>query len=181
MEKVFRESPALAKGKLPEALKATEAETKAMLDLARKEIVEAQTLSFDSTEFFNRYTQGIDQQFTLTDTATTTLKEQLDGKIADLRGRQLVQSATIVGLIVVATLLAFAVARSVLRPVSHLQATMESLRQGDTSARTRLASTDEIGVLGRQFDTMVDEREAVAAKIKKENDLLNESIIDILR
>jgi methyl-accepting chemotaxis protein len=181
IQKAFRESPDLAKGKLAESLKTTESETRQMLDLARREIVQAQTLNFESAEFFKRYTHGIDQQFALTDVATTTLQEQLDVKIAALRERQLIQSAIIAILIIGATLLAFAVVRSVLRPVSHLFRIMEGLRQGDTSLRARLDSNDEIGELGRQFDTMVEEREAIAARIKKENEELNNSIIDILR
>jgi twitching motility protein PilJ len=35
--------------------------------------------------------------------------------------------------------------------------------------------------LGRQFDIMVDQREAVSAQIRQENEILNDSIIDLLQ
>jgi len=181
IEKAVRESPELAKGELPAALERVESETEKMLELSRDRLISPAVLSYDSAEFFQELTQGIDQQLALTDTVTVELTEQLRQKVDGLRNQQLAQGGLILLIITVAALLGFAIVRSVLQPVAHLRGVMEGLQAGDTSLRANLAGGDEIGELGRQFDTMVDEREAVAARIREENDALNESIIAIMR
>jgi methyl-accepting chemotaxis protein len=73
------------------------------------------------------------------------------------------------------------IARGVTKPTQHLVQTMVKIAQGDRRARARSENTDELGLLARQFDTMVDEREAVNEKLEKENDTLNNSIVAVLR
>ena len=104
--------------------------------------------------------------------------ETIKGDFQFLERMTLVFGAVVV---LVAVLVGWLNARSITRPVTQLQGVMEGLRQGDTTLRARMENTDEIGELGRQFDTMVDEREAVAAKKAAENEALNDSIIEILR
>lgn len=71
--------------------------------------------------------------------------------------------------------------RSITRPVSHLVGVMEKLRAGDSSVRANSQKTDEIGMLARQFDKMVDEREASRKEIEEENERLNESVLSLLQ
>jgi len=47
-------------------------------------------------------------------------------------------------------------------------------------ARARLTSRDEIGELAQQFDQMMDERQAIADRMRIENDNLNNSIVALL-
>lgn len=102
----------------------------------------------------------------------------------------LAQSRTIGNLIFVAVillvmLLVYATViitiRSIVNPVKHLMKVVEKIAQGDTVARANIESFDEIGALGRQFDMMVDQREASNAAIQKENETLNNSIIELLQ
>lgn len=71
--------------------------------------------------------------------------------------------------------------RSIVNPVKHLMKVVEKIAQGDTIARANIQSFDEIGALGRQFDIMLDQREASNAAIQKENETLNNSIIELLQ
>jgi twitching motility protein PilJ len=70
----------------------------------------------------------------------------------------------------IGALMALYFLRTITRPVNHLVGVMDKLAAGDTKVRARLEMFDEIGTLGRQFDLMVDQREAVAEKITREND-----------
>jgi methyl-accepting chemotaxis protein len=73
------------------------------------------------------------------------------------------------------------ITRSITKPVSHLVEVMRKLAHGDVGARAHSRSTDEIGKLSRQFDTMVDEREASRLAIEQENEQLNDSVLLLLQ
>jgi len=121
------------------------------------------------------------EQIKLGEVALTALGSELQATANALRLRQITISAIIFVLIAVGAVLALFVMRTITGPVSHLEDVMEKLRRGDTEVRARLESQDEIGNLARHFDEMVDEREAVAARIKHENDQLNESVLNLLQ
>jgi len=67
------------------------------------------------------------------------------------------------------------------RPLAQLSETVVRLAGGDAAARARIESDDEFGAFGRQLDRMVDEREAVAAQIRNENQQLNDSVLGLLQ
>jgi methyl-accepting chemotaxis protein len=67
-----------------------------------------------------------------------------------------------------ACLLSFFVLRSITKPVSHLVDVMNKLASGDTGVRANMQTFDEVGMMGRQFDMMIDQRELVSAKVQQE-------------
>jgi methyl-accepting chemotaxis protein len=99
----------------------------------------------------------------------------------ELRNR-IIQVALIGGLIALSLggLGVFTAGTRFLRPIEKLSATVRKVSAGDFTARTNLTQGDEIGQLGRQFDTLLDERIAQLAQSQRENDKLNESIVQLL-
>lgn len=83
--------------------------------------------------------------------------------------------------ILLAAGVAYWMTRSITKPVSHLIGVMQKLTQGDATVRARSTQPDEIGKLSRQFDRMVDEREASRKSIEDENEKLNESVLVLLQ
>lgn len=71
-------------------------------------------------------------------------------------------------------------ARSINTPLEHFGAVVAKVARGDKEVRVKLPATDEIGQLGQAFDGMLDERNAVQAKIEKENEDLNNSVVEIM-
>ncbi len=78
-----------------------------------------------------------------------------------------------------ATLLVLLILR-MRRSLTRLQDTVQKVSEGDLSARTRLDTQDELGMLGAAFDKLLDERMATLAAVEKENEQLNESIIALM-
>jgi methyl-accepting chemotaxis protein len=76
---------------------------------------------------------------------------------------------------------AFLMTRSITKPVSHLVSVMQKMTLGDAHVRANSNQPDEIGKLSRQFDKMVDEREASRLAIEKENEQLNDSVLLLLQ
>ena len=71
-------------------------------------------------------------------------------------------------------------ARSINLPLSQVQQTVQKVSAGDLDARTGLQTTDEIGQLAQAFDGMLNDKVAELARAQKENDQLNNSVIEIM-
>jgi twitching motility protein PilJ len=152
-----------------------------ILEMVRKEVAESTRLTMAPGDYFASVTDALGEQLQLSETATAALGASLKEAADALRYDQIVTSAIIVGLMLVGIFLAVFVMRTITGPVGHLQSVMQQLREGDTTARANLETNDEIGVLARHFDEMVNEREAATERIKKENDRLNESVLSLLQ
>jgi methyl-accepting chemotaxis protein len=87
---------------------------------------------------------------------------------------------TLLLMVVIGVVVARMLAGSINRPIAHLQGTVKEVNDGDLDARTRMTSPDELGQLGRAFDNMLDERVATLARAEKENEQLNNSVIDLM-
>ena len=97
--------------------------------------------------------------------------------------RQSLLSALVIALGVVAVA-GFAVSvflRRFLKPIQTLSDTVQKIAGGDNAARSALTEQDEIGDLGRAFDGLLDDRIAAFEKASKENETLNNSVIDLLQ
>jgi methyl-accepting chemotaxis protein len=87
---------------------------------------------------------------------------------------------TAMGVLLLAAALIYFFARAFLRPVDQLQSTVQKLGAGDFSARSKLATRDELQDLGDALDKMLDERLESLAKAQAENERLNNSVIALL-
>lgn len=102
--------------------------------------------------------------------------------LAELNRASLLR-ATLVGLGVL-LLAGFAVSQFLkrfLKPIDQLAGTVSAVAAGNSDARSRLTVNDEIGDLGRSFDSLLDERIATLEAAKKENEQLNNSVIALLQ
>lgn len=84
----------------------------------------------------------------------------------------------LVGLI--AGFVALRLAASINQPLAHFGRVVQKVTTGDRDSRVKLPADDEIGVLANAFDQMLDERNAVQDRIERENEDLNNSIIEIM-
>ncbi len=71
-------------------------------------------------------------------------------------------------------------ARSINVPLAQVQDTVLKVGAGDLDARTGLKTTDEIGQLAQAFDGLLDDKVAELARAQKENEELNNSVIEIM-
>jgi len=130
----------------------------------------------------------------LTD-ATNILEKEFDGLLRDsekLIEQSDIESAAILKtmeivfisvLVVTASIVAVVfvlLMRKITSSLGILIGTITKLSAGEYDARTGLKSADEFGQLGQSLDNMLDERLAGLAKAEKDNDQMNESIIEIL-
>lgn len=94
---------------------------------------------------------------------------------------QYLSIALVIALAAITGLLAWTIIRTISGSLNSLRGTISRIASGDSKARANLKTQDELGLLANQFDKMMDEREAVQAAIKKENDELNSSVMSLLQ
>ena len=98
-----------------------------------------------------------------------------------------IQSSNILMLIAIAVGLislisvAYWVYLSIVNGLETLEATIEKVNQGDSSARTLMITKDELGNVGRSFDNLLDERIASLEGKTLENEAINNSAISLLQ
>lgn len=88
--------------------------------------------------------------------------------------------AIVAGLILL-SLAAYLVYRSITNGLQTLESTIEKVNKGDSSARTLLLTQDELGNVGRSFDNLLDERIASLEGKTLENEAINNSAINLLQ
>ena len=89
----------------------------------------------------------------------------------------------IVAIIAVGVLVAgvlMLLAQRMRRSLNRLHNTVRLVSEGDFTARSQLASSDELGALSDAFDHLLDERVTTLARVEKENEELNDSIINLM-
>ena len=150
------------------------------LGITEDEVIKKPSLSYDAKTFSDDMKTVMVDLYLLNKSQLEQLRIQLDAR----KNRLLYQLFTVGGgilvLAIISLLISYYVSRSITGPVDQLVGVMRQLAAGDSSVRANYDSLDEIGILARQFDSMVDQREAASAKVQQENETLNNSIINML-
>ncbi|MCK5523583.1 MAG: methyl-accepting chemotaxis protein [Thiomargarita sp.] len=66
-------------------------------------------------------------------------------------------------------------------PIAQMEATVTKVAEGDFTARANIKTNDELETLSNAFNGLLDERLTALAKAEKENEMLNNSIIELLK
>jgi twitching motility protein PilJ len=176
-------------------LAAPQEATLKLVQLAQKELVNAPAPTFDSTNYFRVYTEGIDAQFKLIARVQEVLAQELEMHTANLKQERLVTSVEILAAALLLALIAYLTVRNITGTVSNLQRSVDRVRQGDFDALQAIESKDEVGDIGRTVNGLLQDRiaaqkaaeiqqqktEADKQKAEEENDRLNNSVISILQ
>lgn len=67
------------------------------------------------------------------------------------------------------------------RPINHLESVVNKVAEGDFTARAIIKTNDELETLSKAFNGLLDDRLSQLAKAERENEMLNNSIIELLK
>jgi twitching motility protein PilJ len=153
--------------------------------LTTDQIINSRTASYSANDYLAKYNQGVDQQTAVVTAGIDSINKEFNRQIGATKTRLwttfFITLAVVAGVFILAALISRFISNSVTNPITYLVGVMNKLASGDTTARANIQTFDEIGALGRQFDMMVDQREIANAQVQKENDTMNNSIIDMLQ
>jgi twitching motility protein PilJ len=133
------------------------------------------------SEFEPLYQKARAQSFDLWNVAVEELNAFLDTRVSYYENQRLLALLGSAIALLLACVLSYFVFRSITGPVSHLVNVMKQIAQGESNVRANITTTDEVGTMARQFDLMVEQREALNTNIQRENETLNNSIIEMLQ
>ncbi len=83
--------------------------------------------------------------------------------------------------LLLSALLGYFIYRSISRPVRNISLAVQSVAEGDYTARTNMSGADELSELGKAFDNLVEDKVTTLAKAEKDNETLNHSVINLLQ
>jgi len=75
----------------------------------------------------------------------------------------------------------FYITRRIVHNLNLFQSTIGKISSGDFDARVKINTNDELGVLSKAFNELLDSRVSTLAKAEKENEQLNESVLSLLQ
>ncbi len=122
----------------------------------------------------------IDSASRYTANLSMTSQQTFSNSEAILRQALIFGTLIITVSLAVAAGLGYVIRRSILKPVAVIATTVQQVEQGDTNARTNLAGRDELAELGRTLDHLLSEKVATLVAAEKENEVLNDSVIELL-
>lgn len=121
---------------------------------------------------------GIDGLRWVVVSTQTRQRDAVQALMQGLAGRALL--AAVAAMLLGAALMA-GFARRWLQPLAVLQSTLARLARGDLQARTQLAPRDEVGEAGHALDQLLDGRLAQLHHVARENETLNQSVVNLLQ
>ena len=71
--------------------------------------------------------------------------------------------------------------RAIMNPLNQMMTTVKQIGEGNYDSRTGLTGGDELSELGQSLDRMLNERVNALVKTERENEQLNDSIINLLQ
>jgi methyl-accepting chemotaxis protein len=167
--------------RLDEPMRAALAAVQKATQLTTAELIEREAPGYSVAQYAKAYNEAIDQVHK----ANVVVINELDGvivkRIGRLETRQLEVLIAIGLLILLGAVTGLLIVRSVTMPMSHLVRVMQRVRSGEAAARAQIDTSDEVGTLAKEFDQMMDDREAVNTGIREENERINNSVLELLQ
>ncbi len=142
------------------------------IHLAQEQIVNATQLTFPAADFFAHFTEAIDTQIKLNDTALVGLGQRLNSRAASLVATEYALIAGIVSLMVLATLLSYLISRSVTVPLGRAIGIARQIALGDLTARIEVASEDETGQLLQALKDMNESLVRIVGEVRAGTDTI---------
>jgi methyl-accepting chemotaxis protein len=135
--------------------------------LALTEIVAKEQLTYPADQFFTSFTEVIDAQFAMNGVAMEALDARMQGRVASLERAQLTVTFGVVGVALLATLVGWAVSRSVTRPLAEAVAAAHRMSDGDLTVEvpSTLEARSETHQLLRAMHLMIAKLREVVTEV----------------
>ncbi|MEZ5591363.1 MAG: methyl-accepting chemotaxis protein [Gammaproteobacteria bacterium] len=121
---------------------------------------------------------------TLTDTESTEVQEDLERIRTEVTAETDLLNGVFAGVLaasaIIVLIAVLLISGGLFRSLRRLQSAMQQVAEGNLEARAAMTTRDELGQLGNTFDSMLDERLVSLAEQAKENEQLNDSVINLM-
>ncbi|SIT51056.1 Methyl-accepting chemotaxis sensory transducer [Paraburkholderia piptadeniae] len=164
-DKVFRAEPELRTA-LAAGLDRANAPIREALDLATREIVNAEAMHYAAIDYVKTFTRAIDQLFALDARALDSLQARLDARSNRAHRTMLVQAGLLSLMLIVVIVLSSIVVRRITGPLNRALALANRVAHGDLTAHIQVATADETGQLLQALKAMNSSLAAMVSRIR---------------
>ncbi|MCB1174346.1 MAG: hypothetical protein KDK39_12310 [Leptospiraceae bacterium] len=143
------------------------------MDEIENRIVESDVISLDERAFIDEYTRILNAYWKDAYAIQPILIAKINKRAADYKFRLYSGAAVAVLALFISTFLVFLIVSSVTGNTRQLIEAFNKATKGEMMARVKVQSTDELGVLGRGFNTFMADLERIVAEMKSVGQEIN--------
>ncbi len=118
------------------------------------EILEANTLTYSASRFFDDYTQLINRIYVFFDSTNLELEKILSARISDIAAKRTTVTSTIAVLLILAGLLGYLLLNSIVISVKSLIDSAKGIANGEFEQDFEVTRKDELGLLSASLSDM---------------------------
>ncbi len=152
-----------------------------LIEMAKSEVLDVAEPSFPAAEFMEKMSEGIGAYYVVIGDAARILETELAAKVDRLKQTAIYTGVELLGFFLMGGILGFFIIRNVTATVRALQIAVDKVRSGDETGLANIRGQDEIGLLGRTVNILLQERIAAQKKAEEENAQLNKSVIELMQ
>ncbi|WP_082551853.1 methyl-accepting chemotaxis protein [Massilia sp. Root351] len=149
------------------------------MQLATEQIVRAEALTYPGTDYVAQTTRAIDAQFAANQAASKELAILLEKRVSALHRMRWIMIGSMLGLILLAGLVARMIARSVSVPLDEAVRISKRIAQGDLTAHFALEGRSETAQLMRALKDMNDSLVNIVGSVRGSIDTIGHASNDI--
>ncbi len=166
MEKVNALNPTL-KSALEEVSKTSVDQARLIYRLADKQIAQTDNLTYDASAYFNAFSQGIEAQLKLNETAMAQLSLLLDQRISAETIRATLVLGVGAAMILVAILIGWIISRSIAQPLREAVSVAQKVAAGDLTSAVRVNTQNETGLLLQALKDMNEGLRQIVSNVRQ--------------
>jgi methyl-accepting chemotaxis protein len=178
LAKVF-ESSKQSKSALESDAREAASQVDGIVRLVRGQVLGKERLDYSATDYTAATTRAIDAQFKLIVIAMQQFDGLLEARVREFRQKELLILAVLIGFVLAAGWLAYAVMQSILVPLQHAVRVSEAIATGDLSQNIEVRSKDELGQLMVAMKRTVGQLNVIVRNIKASSDTVGTAAQEI--
>lgn len=137
------------------------------VDLADRHLLGALSLTTSWTDFFDEMSQLADHTYALNDRAIVLLEQQLSERMAQTRQRMMFLIVVQLSVLALILYLYGAFYVSTRSGIDDLGGSLDRAASGDVTASVNIISSDELGTLGRTFNTAMQQIHGLVRQVSQ--------------
>ncbi|MQA39515.1 methyl-accepting chemotaxis protein [Rugamonas aquatica] len=164
---------------LAPAMRDADQAARQIIELANKEIVQPEALTYSAENYVALSTKAIDLQFALNAAASKQLDTILDDKIRAFYVTRWTMLGAMLGLLALAGYVALLISRSVTRPLNNAIAVAQSVARGNLVNDFDVGAPNEVGQMLRALRDMNDSLRGIVGEVRGSIDHISAATRDI--
>ena len=153
--------------------------TNELLQLTKDKVINAESLSYASADYFNMATKAINQQFAVNEIASKVIAQRLDDKIGVLRFNIWRTMGILLAFAAMAALFARKIILSISIPLANATTLAKNVEKGDLTSTFEIHGTNETAQLMMALKGMNDSLVRIVSAVRQGTEIIDTASMEI--